>query len=91
MKFGLPEASYTPFTVVIVVAVGTTVVGVIVDAVSDVLYIPQQDTQATPDFGRQGETPFIHGLAKVHEKVIVLLDLDTVVGTNASVVSTPVP
>jgi purine-binding chemotaxis protein CheW len=75
-KFAMAEAEYNPFTVIIVVTVGTKVVGLIVDAVSDVLNIPQADIQPTPDFGGQVETRFISGLAKAGEKLVVLLDID---------------
>jgi purine-binding chemotaxis protein CheW len=79
-KFSLAETEYNQFTVIIVVLVGTKVVGVIVDAVSDVLNIPSSDIQAAPDFGGQVETRFINGLAKAGEKLIVLLDIEKVVG-----------
>jgi purine-binding chemotaxis protein CheW len=79
-KFCLAETEYNQFTVIIVVLVGTKVVGVIVDAVSDVLNIPSSDIQAAPDFGGQVEIHFINGMAKAGEKLIALLDIEKVVG-----------
>jgi len=75
-KFAMAEAEYNRFTVIIVVTVGAKVIGLIVDAVSDVLNIPKADIQATPDFGAQVETRFISGMAKAGEKLVVLLDID---------------
>jgi purine-binding chemotaxis protein CheW len=75
-KFAMAEAEYNRFTVIIVVTVGTKVMGLVVDAVSDVLNILQADIQPTPDFGGQVETRFISGLAKAGEKLVVLLDID---------------
>src|SRR5438105_13877699 len=48
-KLAMPATECSPFTVIIVVTVGTRVMGVIVDAVSDVLDIPPMDIQPTPD------------------------------------------
>src|SRR5580765_6820193 len=79
-KFGMAETEYTAFTVIIVLTVGTKVVGLIVDAVSDVLNIPKTDIQATPDFGAQVDARFISGMAKAGDKLVVLLDIDRVLG-----------
>ncbi len=78
-KFAMAEAEYNQFTVIIVVKVGPKAIGLVVDAVSDVLNIPKTDIQAPPDFGAQVETRFISGLAKAGEKLVVLLDIDRVV------------
>ena len=79
-KFAMAEASYNQFTVIIVVTVGTKVMGLIVDAVSDVLNIPKGDIQATPDFGGQVDARYINGMAKTGDKLVVLLDIDRVMG-----------
>jgi purine-binding chemotaxis protein CheW len=79
-KFAMAEADYNQFTVIIVVTVGTKVMGLIVDAVSDVLNIPKADVQATPDFGGQVDARYINGMAKTGEKLVVLLDIDRVMG-----------
>jgi purine-binding chemotaxis protein CheW len=52
--------------------------GLIVDAVSDVLNIPKVDIQATPDFGSEVDARYINGMAKAGEKLVVLLDIDRV-------------
>ena len=83
-KFGMEAAEYTAFTVIIVLTVGTKVVGLIVDAVSDVLNIPKTDIQATPDFGAQVDARFISGMAKAGDKLVVLLDIDRVLGSDAA-------
>jgi purine-binding chemotaxis protein CheW len=79
-KFAMAEVEYNQFTVIIVLTVGTKVVGLVVDAVSDVLNIPKTDIQPTPDFGGQVDAEFIEGLAKAGEKLVVLLDIDKVLG-----------
>ena len=79
-KLSMQETEYSQFTVIIVVTVGTKVMGLIVDAVSDVLNIPRADIQATPDFGAQVDARFINGMAKAGEKLVVLLDIERVLG-----------
>jgi purine-binding chemotaxis protein CheW len=79
-KLAMAEAEYNAFTVIIVVTVGTKVMGLIVDAVSDVLNIPRGDIQATPDFGAAVDARFINGMAKAGEKLVVLLAIDRVLG-----------
>ena len=82
-KFAMDEAEYNQFTVIIVVKVGPKVMGLIVDAVSDVLNIPRVDIQATPEFGAEVDAAFISGMAKAGEKLVVLLDIDRVLGEAA--------
>lgn len=81
-KLSMAETAYNQFTVIIVIRVGPKTVGLVVDAVSDVLNIPTQDVQATPDFGAQVDARFISGMAKAGEKLVVLLDIDKVLGSE---------
>jgi purine-binding chemotaxis protein CheW len=83
-KLAMPEAAYNQFTVIIVVRVGPKTVGVVVDAVSDVLNIPAKDVQPTPDFGAQVDARFISGLAKTGDRLVVLLDIDKVLGGESA-------
>jgi purine-binding chemotaxis protein CheW len=83
-KLAMPEAAYNQFTVIIVVRVGAKTVGVVVDAVSDVLNIPLKDIQPTPDFGSQVDARFISGLAKAAERLVVLLDIEKVLVGDGS-------
>lgn len=80
MRFALEEVDYTPLTVVIVMSVkndsGDRLVGIVVDAVSDVLNVSKDDIKPTPDFGSTVSTEFINGLASVDDKMVMLLDVD---------------
>lgn len=80
LKFGMAETEYNQFTVIIVLTVGSKVVGLVVDAVSDVLSIPRADIQPTPDFGVEVDARFIEGVAKAGDKLVVLLNIDRVLG-----------
>ena len=80
LKFSMAETEYNQFTVIIVVTVGTKVVGLVVDGVSDVLNIPPPDILAAPEFGAEVDTRFIKGMAKAGEKLVILLDIDKILG-----------
>lgn len=81
-KFQLQAAEYTARTCIIVLQVrvesGLMQMGVIVDGVSEVLTIQENEIENTPDFGDQMKLPYILGMAKVKGKVKILLDIDRV-------------
>jgi purine-binding chemotaxis protein CheW len=80
-KLAMAEAPYNQFTVIVVVTVGSKTIGLVVDAVSDVLSIPKTDIQETPDFGAQVDAGFISGMAKAGDRLVVLLDIERVLGS----------
>lgn len=85
-KFNLDAIDYGPLTVVIVlkVALGTVerVMGIVVDAVSDVYGLSLEDMQTAPDLGDHINTNYIQGLAGVDEKMIVVLDIDALLAND---------
>ena len=86
LKFGLPELEYTPRTCIIVVQIeseaGKLMIGVIVDAVSEVLTLQAGDIEDTPDFGSGVATPYLLGMAKIKGKVKILLDINMVLSAQ---------
>jgi purine-binding chemotaxis protein CheW len=81
-KFGMPEIEYSKFTVIIVVMVGTRIAGLIVDAVSDVLSIPRSGIEPPPEFDTSVDTSFMTGLAKNGDRLVLLLDIERVIGSS---------
>lgn len=77
-KLGMEKIDYTMFTVIVVVVVRERVMGIIVDAVSDVLNIANQDIQPSPEFGAKVDVSFLSGIAKSGDKLIAMLDIDRV-------------
>jgi purine-binding chemotaxis protein CheW len=82
-RFGMAEAEYNQFTVIIVVSVGSKVVGLVVDAVSDVLNITKDQVEETPEIAGDMDSSFFHGMGKVGEKLVLLLDIDRLIGGEA--------
>lgn len=78
-RFGMAPVPYDKFTVIVIVTVGTKVVGMVVDAVSDVLVLRGDEIEPPPDFGGSVDTSFMRGLAKVGERLVLALDIDRVV------------
>ena len=85
-KFGLPGSEHTQRTCIIVVQIGGEVhsmqMGIIVDSVAEVVNLMAADIEDTPDFGQGAATPFLLGLAKVKDKVKILLNIDEVMATQ---------
>jgi purine-binding chemotaxis protein CheW len=85
-RFGLETMAFGPTTVVIVVRVmsgrGERTVGVVVDAVSEVYNVDAADTKPPPDVCGSVDTMFVKGLATVEEKMLILLDIDRLIGNS---------
>ena len=84
LKFHLGTANNTEHTCIVVVDVTisekvSTLMGLIVDAVEEVINISNSDIEPTPDFGTTMQTEYILGMAKVKGRVKGLLDIDRVV------------
>jgi purine-binding chemotaxis protein CheW len=86
LKFGMEEVEYTERTCVIVVEVqgrnGPIQVGMLVDAVSEVMNILAADIEPPPDFGISAAADNILGMGKVKGQIKILLDADQVVGNG---------
>ncbi len=81
-RFGMPEKEDDERTPIIIVEIKsqqtTSHLGIVVDAVSEVLNVGEDDLEQTPSFGVDLDTDFILGLAKSEERVITLLDIDRI-------------
>jgi purine-binding chemotaxis protein CheW len=80
-KFGMPTVDYDKFTVIVVVSVGSKVIGLVVDAVSDVLSVEPGAIEPPPDLGSQLDTSYITGLAKTASRLLILVDLEQMLGS----------
>ncbi len=84
--FNLEEADFTATTVVVVVKVphegGERTVGLVVDAVSDVYMILDDDVNKSPAMSGAISSKFIKGLANVNEKMVILLAIDELINAG---------
>ena len=86
LRFNMDEIDYTERTCIIVVEMagqaGTVLIGIVVDAVSEVLNIKDEDIEETPTFGAKLNTDYILGMAKMEGGVKILLDIDKVLSAE---------
>lgn len=80
-RFDKTSLTYNEQTVIIILrnqdVAKPMVVGIVVDAVSDVYKFTLSAIRNAPDFGNKIERSFIHGLASNEDKLIILLDSNT--------------
>ena len=86
LKFIMDAIPYSERTCIIVVEIeaesGTILIGIVVDAVSEVLNIKEEETEETPAFGTSLNTEFILGMAKIEGVVKILLDINKVLSVS---------
>lgn len=80
-RFHMPGVEYTPTTVVIVMCIdtanaGPTVMGMIADAVSDVLDINPAEIKDAPNLGSKINTRYMRGMYVAKNGMVMLLDVD---------------
>ena len=88
LRFAIRENDYTDRTCIIVVEVDgqdTPVqIGIVVDAVTEVLPVKAEEIESAPEFGASVDTAYILGMANMEGSVKILLDIDRVL-TSAEI------
>ncbi len=86
LKFGMAAIDYTDRTCIVVVEIDsqdmTIQIGIVVDSVSEVLNIRQEEIENAPSFGTSVNTDYILGMAKIDSSVKILLDIDKVLSAK---------
>jgi purine-binding chemotaxis protein CheW len=82
LKFGMDSVADTERTCIIVVQVlqegHSITMGILVDAVSEVVNVLESQIEPPPAFGTSVDTAFILGMGKIGQKVVLLLDVSAV-------------
>ena len=81
-RFSMTEKEYDQFTCIVVVNVGSRIVGLVVDTVSDVLNIPNEAIADPPELASAGEGSCITGMGKLGERIVMLLDTSKLIGAE---------
>jgi purine-binding chemotaxis protein CheW len=80
VRFAMEKTEYSPVTVVIVLCVentqGSHVMGIVADAVSDVLDINVIDIKDSPKLGSKIDTRYMRGMYVGEKQMVMLLDVD---------------
>jgi purine-binding chemotaxis protein CheW len=83
MRFGLGLTEPTPRSVIIVVQVHQQVIGLLVDAVSDILMTSEASMQPTPDIASEMAKSFVKGVYAVDGRMISIVTLECVLPVSA--------
>lgn len=78
IKFKLKEKKYDDDTVIILVEFQDQLIGLIVDAVLDVLNISSEEIQDTTHFTVEIDQDYVDGIVKLEEELIIVLDVDNI-------------
>lgn len=81
LKLHCAKAEYTDFTVVIILNVGGTVLGAVVDAVADVVELSADAIRPAPQFQGQVDSAFVTGIATVGERMLIVMDIESLLSS----------
>jgi len=76
IKFNLGAPTYDQFTVVIILNIGSRVMGMVVDSVSDVTTLTPEQIKPAPEMGSALDTEFLIGLGTLDERMLILVDIE---------------
>ncbi len=81
-KFGMEEKPYDERTCIVVVefVVKNTqrLLGVVVDMVSEVVSVTENDVEPPPQYGTRVDNNYILGMGKIKDKVVIIIDIDAI-------------
>lgn len=79
-RFDMEQVEYSPVTVVIVLCIGNVsdnlTMGIVADAVSDVLHVNPDDVREAPKLGSKIDTCYMQGMYVEDQRMVMLLDVD---------------
>ena len=82
IKFSLSEATYDTSTVVIILNVAGSVMGIVVDSVSDVTTLTPEQIRPAPEFGSAIDTDYLIGLGTLDERLLILVDIEKLMASD---------
>ncbi|MCX8956256.1 chemotaxis protein CheW [Erwinia psidii] len=82
LKFEQPDVVYNDNTVVIVLNLQHRVVGIVVDGVSDVLSLTQDQIRPSPEFAVTMSTEYLTGLGALGERMLILVDIEKLLNSE---------
>jgi purine-binding chemotaxis protein CheW len=74
--FKLEPASHDSFTVIVVLNIGSRVIGVVVDSVSDVITFTSEQLRPVPEFNTAIEVDHLLAIGAIGQRMLILIDID---------------
>lgn len=91
IKFGMEPTEYTEKTCINVLSINidneTIQLGILVDAVDQVLEIKESEIEESPSIGTKYKTEFIQGMYHLDDGFIMILNIDLIFNTNELLIS----
>lgn len=75
-RFGLPTAEVSDQTRIVIIEADNHVVGIMVDAVAEVVYLRQSEIETAPNVGNEESAKFIQGVCNKNDELLILVELD---------------
>ena len=82
IRFNLGTPTYDQFTIVIVLNINGTVMGMVVDSVSDVTTLAPEQIRAAPALGSAIAADYLIGLGTIDERMLILMDIDKLMSSD---------
>ena len=86
VRFSRPPVEVTRRTCIVIIEIDNAGerqdIGVVVDSVSEVLEIPANMVEPAPSFGARIRTDFIHGMGKVNDRFVIILNVHNVLSVD---------
>ncbi|WP_047533812.1 chemotaxis protein CheW [Methylotenera sp. N17] len=82
IKFNLGKVEYDEFTVVIILNLSGRIVGIVVDGVSDVMALKEEQLREVPSLVTSIDTKYIVGLATVEQHMLILVDIEKLMSSQ---------
>ncbi|MBC3765456.1 chemotaxis protein CheW [Neptunicella marina] len=82
IKFDVGEVTYNEFTIVIMLHVHNRVVGIVVDGVSDVIKLQDDDIRPPPEFGVAFDSRYLLGLVPIDDHMVILVNIERLITSD---------
>ena len=82
IKLGFEAIPYNKQTCIIIIETNVGQVGMVVDAVKDVIELQSPQIEQAPSLGHTKGTEFVIGMGKLEDKVIILLDISSAIASS---------
>ena len=80
-RLGLGLTQANPKHVIVVVQAADRTIGLLVDAVSDILTVTAGDIPPPPELAREAQSEFVEGIAVLSARLVAMLGMDRLVGS----------
>jgi purine-binding chemotaxis protein CheW len=81
-RFGLQPDEISDQTRIVIIEAEGQVIGILVDSVSEVVYLRQSEIESTPNIGNEDSGRFIQGVCNKNDELLILVELDKLLTEN---------